>query len=59
MKIKQNNFSLNLNVKATLIIAIVAFLLVFNVWPMSYLIFRSIWGESGFTLETFKRIYTY
>ena len=49
----------SLNIKAALIVAIAAFLLLFNVWPMSYLIFRSFVGEGGFTLETFKRIYTY
>ena len=49
----------SLNIKAALIVAIAAFLLLFNVWPMSYLIFRSFVGEHGFTLETFKRIYTY
>ena len=45
--------------KAVLICLIVAFLLVFNVFPMCYLIFRSFFGENGFTLESFKRIYTY
>ena len=49
----------SLNIKAALIVAIAAFLLLFNVWPMSYLIFRSFVGEHGFTLDTFKRIYTY
>ena len=57
MNTKQNNSSLN--VKAALIVSIAAFLLLFNGWPMSYLIFRSFFGENGFTLETFKRIYTY
>lgn len=47
------------NVKAVLIILIAAFLFVFNVFPMSYLIFRSFIGENGFTLSAFKRIYTY
>ena len=49
----------SLNIKAALIVAIAAFLLLFNVWPMSYLIFRSFVGEHGFTLDTFKGIYTY
>ena len=48
-----------LDAKVICIAAIVAFLLVFNVWPMCYLVFRSFFNESGFTLETFKRIYTY
>ena len=47
------------DVKAALISAIVLFLLVFNVFPMCYLIFRSFFVDSGFTLEAFKRIYTY
>ncbi|MBQ7155026.1 MAG: iron ABC transporter permease [Synergistaceae bacterium] len=47
------------DVKAALISAIVLFLLVFNVWPMCYLIFRSFFVGNGFTLDAFKRIYTY
>ena len=47
------------DVKAALISAIVLFLLVFNVFPMCYLIFRSFFVDSGFTLSAFKRIYTY
>ena len=47
------------DVKAALISAIVLFLLVFNVFPMCYLIFRSFFVENGFTLEPLKRIYTY
>ena len=47
------------DVKAALISAIVLFLLVFNVFPMCYLIFRSFFVENGFTLSAFKRIYTY
>ncbi|MBR1485996.1 MAG: iron ABC transporter permease, partial [Synergistaceae bacterium] len=42
-----------------MIIAIAAFLLIFNVFPMGYLVFKSFWGENGFTLETFQRIYSY
>ena len=49
----------NINIKAALIIAIAAFLLLFNVFPMGYLVFKSFWGENGFTLETFRRIYSY
>ncbi len=52
----KNNF---FNVKAVLIILIAAFLFVFNVFPMGYLIFRSFVGENGFTLSAFSRIYTY
>ena len=61
MKIQKNfsNSSFNINIKAALIFAIAAFLLLFNVFPMGYLVFKSFWGDSGFTLETFKRIYSY
>ncbi|MBR2209094.1 MAG: iron ABC transporter permease [Synergistaceae bacterium] len=48
-----------LNIKAALIFAIAAFLLLFNVFPMGWLVFKSFWGENGFTLETFRRIYSY
>ncbi|MBQ8091837.1 MAG: iron ABC transporter permease, partial [Pyramidobacter sp.] len=48
-----------LDVKTTCIGAIVLFLLVFNVWPMCYLVFRSFYTDTGFTLEAVKRIYTY
>ena len=47
------------DVKAALISAIVLFLLVFNVFPMCYLIFRSFFVGNGFTLDAVKRIYTY
>jgi len=56
IKIPRSSF---INIKAALIIAIAAFLLVFNVFPMGYLVFKSFWSEHGFTLETFRRIYTY
>ena len=59
LSFNQDNRGFHLDVKAVLIAAIVAFLLVFNVFPMAYLVFRSFFGENGFTLETFKRIYTY
>ena len=47
------------NFKTALICLIVAFLLVFNVFPMCYLIFRAFFNDSGFTLSALKRIYTY
>ena len=47
------------DVKLVMILAIVAFLLIFNVFPMCYLIFRAFVNESGFTLDAFKRIFTY
>ena len=48
-----------IDVKSVLIALIVIFLLIFNVFPMSYLVFRAFFSENGFTLEAFKRIYTY
>ena len=48
-----------LSFKTILISLIVLFLLVFNVFPMCYLIFKSFTGEGGFTLEAFRRIYTH
>ena len=48
-----------INVKSLLIFVIAAFLIVFNLLPMCYLVFRSFVGENGFTLDAFKRIYTY
>ena len=48
-----------LNIRAALIFAIAAFLLLFNVFPMGWLVFKSFGGENGFTLETFRRIYSY
>ena len=50
---------LRLDVKTFLIAAIVVFLLVFNVFPMAYLVFRTFFGSGEFSLEAFKRIYTY
>ncbi len=51
----RNNSNLsNLDVKIVLIFAIVAFLVIFSVLPMSYLVFRSFIGGA----ESFGRIYT-
>ena len=47
-----------LDLKTVLIAAISVFLLVFNVFPMCYLVFRAFFGEGGFTLEAFRRIYS-
>ena len=48
------------NFKNILITLIIAFLVIFNVFPMCYLIFRAFSGADGqFSLEAFKRIYTY
>lgn len=55
----KNHFPFRLDIKAALIIAIAAFLFLFNVLPMGWLIIKSFWGENGFTFETFRRIYAY
>ncbi|MBQ9580960.1 MAG: iron ABC transporter permease, partial [Synergistaceae bacterium] len=48
------------NFKNILITLIIIFLLIFNVLPLCYLIFRAfINSDNGFTLEAFKRIYSY
>lgn len=47
------------NAKVLLILAIVAFLVVFNVFPMCYLVVRSFFASGEFSFEAFKRIYTY
>ena len=48
------------NFKNILIALIIIFLLIFNVLPLCYLIFRAfINSDNGFTLEAFKRIYSY
>ena len=52
-------FFCHLNVKTLLIVGIAGFLVVFNLLPMCYLVFRSFFGENGFTLDAFRRIYTY
>lgn len=42
-----------------IILAIVAFLVVFQVFPLLYLIYRSFFTDGHFSLEGFKRIYSY
>lgn len=66
MNIQLNNykpstgaFFYHVNVKALLILSIAAFLVIFNLLPMCYLVFRSFFGENGFSLDAFRRIYTY
>jgi len=47
------------DLKTILIATISLFLLVFNVFPMCYLVFRAFFSEGGFSLEAFRRIYSY
>lgn len=48
-----------LDPKWLIIIAIVGFLLVFQVFPLVYLVFRAFFSTGTFSLEAFKRVYTY
>ena len=48
-----------LDIKWVFIILILAFLIVFQVFPLCYLVIRSFIKEGQFSLESFKRIYTY
>lgn len=51
---------LNFDLKWLVIIfAIIAFLLIFQVFPLLYLIVRSFFPNGSFSLEGFKRIYSY
>ena len=47
------------DVKWLIIIAIVAFLLVFQVFPLVYMLYKAFFPESTFSLSTFTRLYTY
>ena len=45
--------------KWVIIVAIVAFMLIFQVFPLLYLVFKAFFPEGSFSLSTFERIYTY
>lgn len=47
------------DIKWVIIGAIVLFLLVFQVFPLLYLIFRAFFSDGGFSLDAFKRVYSY
>lgn len=47
------------DVKWLIIGAIVLFLLVFQVFPLLYLLFRAFFSSGSFSLEAFKRVYSY
>ena len=49
----------HLDIKWVFIIVILAFLLVFQVFPLCYLVVRSFIKEGHFSLESFSRIYSY
>ena len=47
------------DIKWFVILAIVAFLVIFQVLPLVYLVYRSFFNSGSFSLEGFKRIYSY
>jgi iron(III) transport system permease protein len=47
------------DVKWLIIGLIVAFLLIFQVFPLFYLVFRAFFSTGTFSLDAFKRVYTY
>jgi len=47
------------DIKWVLILGIVAFMAIFQVFPLGYMIYHSLFSEGSFSLEAFKRIYTY
>ena len=47
------------DVKWLIILVIVAFLLVFQVFPLLYMLYKAFFPESTFSLSTFTRLYTY
>ena len=50
---------INFDFKWIVILIIIAFLLIFQVFPLLYLIVRSFFPNGSFSLEGFKRIYSY
>ena len=49
----------NIDIKGIVILIVVAFLVIFEVIPLSYLLIRSLFPKGSFSLESFKRVYTY
>ncbi|MCD8224180.1 MAG: iron ABC transporter permease [Clostridiales bacterium] len=47
------------DIKWVVILAIVGFLLIFQVFPLLYLVYRSFFSSGSFSLEGLKRIYSY
>lgn len=50
---------ISFDVKWLIIIAIVVFMLVFQVFPLFYMLYRALFATGSFSLEAFQRIYTY
>ena len=53
------NKKINIDIKWVVILGIVVFLFVFEVVPLFYLLFRSLFPKGSFSLESFQRVYTY
>ena len=51
--------SWRVDVKWIIILLIIDFMLVFQLLPLVYLVVKAFWPEGTFTLETFRRLYTY
>ena len=49
----------NIDIKWIVILIVVAFLVIFEVIPLSYLLIRSLFPKGSFSLESFNRVYTY
>ena len=49
----------NIDIKWIVILIVVAFLVIFEVIPLSYLLIRSLFPKGSFSLDSFKRVYTY
>jgi iron(III) transport system permease protein len=47
------------DIKWVVIGAIALFMLVFQVFPLLYLIFRALFSTGGFSIDAFKRVYSY
>lgn len=59
MEKKTNKDKLYFDIKWVFIIVIIAFLVIFQVFPLLYLLIRSLFPNGTFTLNGFKRIYSY
>jgi len=56
---KTNQDKIYFDIKWVFIIVIIAFLVIFQVFPLLYLLIRSLFPDGTFTLNGFKRIYSY
>jgi iron(III) transport system permease protein len=57
--IMEEKRKLNFDIKWIIIVGIIGFLLIFQVLPLFFLVFRSLWIDGRFSLDGFARIYTY